>query len=91
MAERTIVQARESFAIYLTDGRPFSVVAGDRFYSDDPVVKGREQLFGELTVRTSGSVQHRPAAPAARATETADAPPAARRVVSRATEKKSEV
>lgn len=91
MAERTIVQARESFAVYLTDGRPFSVVAGDKFYSDDPVVKGREQLFGELSVRSSAPPQHRPAAAAAKAVETADAPPAARRVVSRPDKTKSEV
>lgn len=83
MAERTIVQARESFAVYLTDGRPFSVVAGDKFYSDDPVVKGREQMFGELTVRASSPPQSKGPA-AARAVETADAAPAQRRTVGRA-------
>jgi hypothetical protein len=81
MAERTIVQARESFAIYLTDGRPFAVVAGDRFYSDDPVVKGRAHLFGEVSVRTSVSPQVKGTA-AAGAAETADAPPAQRRILS---------
>jgi hypothetical protein len=87
MAERTIVQARESFAVYLTDGRPFSVVTGDTFYSDDPVVKGREQLFGELTVRTSQGPSHKPPPAPARAAETADAAPVQRRTVTRPADK----
>lgn len=83
MSERVIVQARESFAIYLADGRPFSVNAGDRFYSDDPAVKGREQLFGELTVRTSVPPQSKGAPASARAEETATAAPGSRRTVTR--------
>ncbi len=76
MAERKILEAGEPFSVTLRDGTPFSVARGDRFYSDDQIVKGRERLFGELQVRTSG-----PARPSA-AAETATAAPGERRVVS---------
>lgn len=81
MAERKILEANTSFAVYL-DGVPFSVVAGDRFYSDDPVVKGREGSFGEITVRSStapvSSTRSGPPQPAGDV-ETADATPGSRR------------
>jgi hypothetical protein len=89
MAERSIVQARESFACTLKDGTPFQVVSGDRFWDDDPLVASRAHLFGELTVRTSlpsdrSRVKAEPKAEAKSAddTETADATPGTRRSVS---------
>ena len=76
---RPIVEAREPFSVNLPDGTPVTVGRGDRFYADDPVVAGREHLFGELTVRTS-----RPAGPGtAAAAETASAAPGERRTVTR--------
>jgi hypothetical protein len=85
MADKKIMEATTSFAVYLEDGTPFSVVTGDRFYSDDPVLVGREQLFGEITVRTSRprpNPQPGPP-PAAGDPETATAAPGARRTLSR--------
>lgn len=82
MADRVPVTALESFDVYLTDGRPFTVVAGQPFWSDDPVVSSRKHLFGELKVRTSQAPSHKPE-PAARAQETADAGPGSRRAVER--------
>jgi hypothetical protein len=81
VSERVIVEAREAFAVYI-DGVPVSVAAGDRFYTDDPVVKGREQLFGELSVRTSKPPQSKGAG-AARAEETTSAGPGSRRTITR--------
>jgi hypothetical protein len=85
MAERKILEATTSFAIYLRDGTPFSVVTGDRFWSDDPAVAGREQLFGEVTVRTSLPRANSKAGPppAAGDTETATAAPGSRRSLNR--------
>lgn len=85
MAERKILEAATSFAIYLKDGTPFSVVTGDRFWSDDPAVVGREQLFGEITVRSSVPRANAKAGPppAAGDTETATAAPGSRRSLSR--------
>lgn len=74
MAERTIVEAKEPFSVTLRDSTPFNVSRGDRFYSDDPVVKGREHMFGDLQVRSS---QPNPA------NETASAAPGERRNVKR--------
>lgn len=84
MAEvgRAILQAAESFSIHLPDGTPFVVVAGDRFYADDQVVKGREHLFGELAVRSSAPQRSRGTRTAA-AVETADATPGKARTVTR--------
>jgi hypothetical protein len=85
MAERKILEAMTSFAIYLRDGTPFSVVTGDRFWSDDPAVAGREQLFGEVTVRSSLPRANTKAGPppAAGDAETATAAPGSRRSLSR--------
>lgn len=82
MAERKIVEARESFSVHL-DGRPVIVVAGQMWWSDDKIVKGREHLFGELTVHSSGPVAHRGTKPPAGDPETADAAPGARRTITR--------
>lgn len=77
-----IVEARESFAVYLA-GQPVTVVAGDRFYANDPVVQGREALFGPLHVRTSAPPRS-PGSRTAEAVETADAAPGIRRATRRA-------
>jgi hypothetical protein len=82
MAEIKIVQALESFSVDL-DGAPFSVQAGDSFLASDPVVKGREGLFGEVSLRSSGA----PRRATAVATETATAAPGERRTPSRAVRK----
>lgn len=75
MADRTIVEAAEPFSVTLKDGTPFSVARGDLFYSDDPVVKGRELLFGEVNVRSSRPYR------ATSAAETATAGPGEKRTV----------
>lgn len=74
MADRSIVEAREPFSVTLPNGTPFMVARGDRFYSDDPLVKGRENLFGELKVRSTQQQDNR-------STETATAAPGERRTV----------
>ncbi|MGE4164077.1 MAG: hypothetical protein AB7G23_20310 [Vicinamibacterales bacterium] len=90
MAERKIVEARESFSVHV-DGRPVIVVAGQLWWSDDRAVKGREHLFGELSVHSSGPVEHRGTPKAAKPAgdpETAAAAPGTRRTV---TAKKGQV
>jgi hypothetical protein len=76
--QREIVEAREAFAVTLPNGTPLTVGQGDRFYADDPIVKGREKLFGELKVRSSV-----PPRPTTQDSETASAGPGSRRAVSR--------
>jgi hypothetical protein len=66
-----IVEAREAFSVDLPTGTCV-VHAHDRFYSDDPVVRGREHLFGLVTVRRS-------VPDPVTATETATAAPGERR------------
>lgn len=85
MADRTIMEAKEPFAVYLTDGTPFNVGAGDRFWSDDPIVTTRARLFGEITVRSSlPAQQQKPSQPSTSGdVETASAPPGSRRGVTR--------
>lgn len=78
MAERKLLQAREPFGVTLPSGTPFQVATGDTFYSDDFVVKGRENLFGEVIVRVS-----HPGRPTSADAETASAGPGSRRTVSR--------
>jgi hypothetical protein len=73
-----IVEAKEPFSVTLPDGRPFVVARGDRFYADDPVVRGREHLFGEITVRRSSPIGA-PESGRPEPSETADAPPGTRR------------
>lgn len=81
MSERKIVQARSAFATTVA-GHTVMVSAGDVYYSDDPLVKGREGLFGELEVKSS-----RPAPSTATASETTSAAPGSRRSLSRPPEK----
>jgi len=80
MAVKRMVEALESFSVTLSNGAPFVVNRGERFWSDDEVCKGRDHLFGEVSVRSSGGI--RPAA-AAGAEETASAAPGARRHVTK--------
>lgn len=76
--ERRVVEARQSFTFELR-GAPYPVSAGDRFWSDDPIVKGRDGLFRDLVIRES-----RPAPrPTTAAVETATADPGAARKMSR--------
>lgn len=53
MAERKILRASQPFSVQLADGAPLHVGQGDLYWSDDPAVKGRESLFGEVEVRSS--------------------------------------
>lgn len=76
--DRRIVEARQSFSMNLR-GAPYAVGAGDRFWSDDPIVKGRECLFRELVVRDSRP----PRRPTTSAVETATAEPGSTRKVTR--------
>lgn len=66
-----IVEAREAFSVDLPTGTCV-VHPHDRFYSDDPIVRGREHLFGVITVRRS-------VPDPVTATETATAAPGERR------------
>lgn len=84
MAERLMVEALDAFSVTLSDGTPFVVRHGDRFWSDDPIVKGRNTLFGEVTVRSTRPV----APPSTAAVETATAAPGARRAMSKPAAKK---
>jgi hypothetical protein len=52
-SERVVVQAREPFSVTLPSGVPLTVARGDLYWSDDPLVVGREHLFTELTVKSS--------------------------------------
>lgn len=76
MADAKIVEALEPFSADI-DGVPVGVCKGDKFYDDDPVVRDRRHLFGEVTVR---STRTRP--PSMSAVETATAAPGERRTVS---------
>lgn len=77
MSERKIVQCRSSF-VTTVNGRSVMVTGGDLYYSDDPIVKGRDGLFSDLNVKSSRS-----AAKSAAAVETASAGPGSRRVLSK--------
>lgn len=68
-----IVEALEAFSVDLPTG-PCPVSYRDRFYADDPIVRGREHLFGPITVRRSVPVPM-----TASTTETATAGPGERR------------
>lgn len=79
MADRRVVEAREPFDVATPTGAGLIIREGDRYWSDDPIVKGREHMFRELTVKSS-----RPAAgTSVGAVETATAAPGERRSVSR--------
>lgn len=84
MADVKLVQAREAFGTTLRDGREFGVRVGDVFDASDPVVAGREHLFGEVRVRSSSAPAGVTAAATETATETATAAPGTRRAVSKA-------
>lgn len=75
MADHGLVEALEPFSVVLEDGTPFAVSRGDRFHADDPITKGRDRLFGPLSVRSSRPARPTPAA----AVETASAAPGSRR------------
>jgi hypothetical protein len=71
-----ILRAREPFSVTLPSGVPVAVNTGDLWDADDPLVKGRELLFGEVEVRNSAMYGR------SRVdvdTETADAAPGTRR------------
>lgn len=72
-----IVQARQSFSVPF-GGIPVFVAEGELWDASDPVVKGRETLFGEPDVHTSAGISRR-AAPRRGKQETADAAPGAPR------------
>jgi hypothetical protein len=86
MADQRLVQAREAFEAALPDGRHVGVHPGDLFEQSDPILKGREHLFGAVRVRSSGP-RHAAAQsrhePAAGHTETASAAPGSRRAPAR--------
>lgn len=81
-----IVQAREPFSATV-NGIPFMVTAGELYYAKDPLVKGREHLFRDLTVQSSGlggEKNREFASVTGSATETATAEPGKRRYTRRA-------
>lgn len=80
MSERKIVQAKGPFTVNNADGVPWPVAPGDLYYSDDPVVAGREHLFTEPEVKDSRTAVRRSREmPAYAAPETAVAPPTGER------------
>lgn len=80
----SIVQAKESFSADV-EGAPVMIRAGDLYYFTDPIVRGREHLFGDVTVlSTDGLVRrHKSTVTGTAATETASAEPGTRRRMSR--------
>ena len=83
MADR-IVQAKEAFSGTQANGVPWNVGAGDLYWSNDPIVKGREHLFGDVTVLSSTGATHRETATVTgSAVETATAEPGQRRRMGR--------
>jgi hypothetical protein len=87
MADRQVVQAKDSFAATI-NGYPKVVSVGDRFYSDDPIVKGREDLFEPQEVQKSWDDGRlaKISSPLGSAVETAVAEPGVRRRRSRSVE-----
>lgn len=67
-----VVQARQAFSVQ-HNGAPVFVAEGELWDGDDPIVKGREHLFGELSVRSTAGIGRRAAGHGK--TETADAAP----------------
>lgn len=80
--DRKIVRADQPFAVQLPNGTPLMIQAGDLFYSDDPVVKDRERLFGDVSIRTSAGPRERSSVTGS-AVETASAEPGGRRRMTR--------
>lgn len=74
MSDRKIVQALVAF-MATHDGVPVSVGVGDLFYDDDPIVKGRGDVFGDLEVRSTADLMRRPRSVSYAAPEMAVAPP----------------
>lgn len=71
-----ILRANQPFSVSLPNGVPVNVNTGDLWAADDPIVSGREALFGPVEVRQSSDYGR------ARMdvdTETADAAPGSRR------------
>jgi hypothetical protein len=82
MGERKLVRALASFATVI-NGAPVMVAPGDLFYSDDPIVKGRDSLFGEPLVRISDGSPRQHSSVTGSAVETMTAEPGARRRLGR--------
>lgn len=60
MAERKIVQAVTPFMAPNSDGTPWQVRPGQLYYSDDPIVTGRESMFREPEVQDSTNATRTP-------------------------------
>lgn len=75
-----MAEIMSALAAFSTDvqGVPVFVSSGDLFYADDPVVTGRESLFGAVSVRRT-VLRPPPNAQPAGHEETADASPGSRR------------
>lgn len=85
MSDRRVLEASESFAVLRTSGIPLMVTAGDRYWSDDPIVSSNPQLFRDLQVKSSV-----PVTPStAQQTETATAAPGERRTPMHTTESRT--
>jgi len=90
--DRKIVRANEPFSVQLADGRPLDISAGDLFWSDDPMVKTRGRLFGDVSIRTStGGRESSSASGPGAAVETATADPGVRRRMTRPKDESDEV
>lgn len=79
-----IVQASESFSATV-NGVPVIVAAGSLYYSGDPVIKGREHLFGDVTILSTNGPRGTASATGSESdSETAVATPGTRRRMSKA-------
>lgn len=57
------------------EGVPVNVSVGDLFYADDPIMRHRGEMFGDLEVRSTSDLMRRPRSPSYAARETAVTPP----------------
>lgn len=85
MADHGLVQCRSPFSVTTKWGTPHVVANGDIYWATDPVVKGHEQYFTDVYVKSSvdagrsNTLTHA----TGNKVETADAPPSGRRRLSK--------
>lgn len=80
MADRKIVQCVSSFHAAL-EGAPLVVRTGDLYFADDVVVKGRENHFADVLVKSTGV--RKPSRTPVGSVEEATATPGGRRRMTR--------
>ena len=81
MAQGTFLEAATSFTIQVEDA-PVFVSEGELWEADDRVVKGREHLFRQPTIRSTATLRTREQRRARSAVETTTAAPGESRTLS---------